>query len=245
LPARILIVDDDRTLLRFVGDFLEAEGYEVITADRGPKALRAFFDSRPDLVFLDVMMPGMDGWEVCARLRELADTPIVMLTAKTDEPDKLRGFRLGVDDYITKPFSLAELGARSRAILARTGSTRESGASVHRIGELEVDLARREARHRGEVLDLTPTEFRLLSLLAERAGEAISREALIEHVWGDNRKTSGSALRRYIWFLRQKIEADPRSPTKLVNVRGFGYRLETDGPAAAAEQGKRIPIDTR
>lgn len=237
MSSRILIVDDDRTLLRFVGDYLEEEGYEVITADRGPKALRAFFDSRPDLVFLDVMMPGMDGWEVCARMRELADTPIVMLTAKTGEPDKLRGFRLGVDDYITKPFSLAELGARSRAILARTGADRDVDASVHRIGELVVDLTRHEARLEGEVLDLTPTEFRLLSLLAERAGQAISQEDLIEHVWGDNRKTSSSALRRYIWFLRQKIESDPDLPSRLVNVRGYGYRLEPNAGEDADSSG--------
>lgn len=221
-----MLVDDDKTLLRFVGEHLEEEGYEVVTADRGPKALRAFFDARPDLVLLDVMMPGMDGWEVCARLRELADTPIIMLTAKTEEPDKLRGFRLGVDDYITKPFSLAELGARARAILARTQSAREKEVSVHQVGNLEVDMGRREARLDGEVLDLTPTEFRLLSVFAERPGEAISQEELIRAVWGDNRKTSDSALRRYIWFLRQKIEPDAEEPARLLNVRGFGYRLE-------------------
>lgn len=221
-----MIVDDDKTLLRFVGEYLEEEGYEVITASRGPKALRAFFESRPDLVLLDIMMPGMDGWEVCARLRELSNTPIVMLTAKTDEPDKLRGFRLGVDDYITKPFSLAELGARTRAILARTSDARESEVAVHRVGELEVDMGRREARLRGDSVDLTPTEFRLLSVLVQRAGEAIAQDELIREVWGENRKTSGSALRRYIWFLRQKIESDPKEPERLLNVRGFGYRLE-------------------
>jgi DNA-binding response OmpR family regulator len=227
LSARILIVDDDKTLLRFVGEFLEEQGYEVVAADRGPKALRAFFESRPDLVFLDVMMPGMDGWEVCARLRELADTPIIMLTAKTDEADKLRGFRLGVDDYVTKPFSLAELGARARAILARTSNARQQEKAIHTLGNLQVDMGRREATIDKEVLDLTPTEFRLLSVLAQRAGEAVSQEDLIKEVWGDNRKTSGSALRRYIWFLRQKIEADPQAPTRLHNVRGFGYRLES------------------
>lgn len=221
-----MLVDDDRTLLRFVGEYLEEEGYEVITASRGPQALRSFFESRPDLVLLDIMMPGMDGWEVCARLRELSDTPIVMLTAKTDEPDKLRGFRLGVDDYVTKPFSLAELGARTRAILARTSSARESEISVHQVGELEVDMARREARLQGESIDLTPTEFRLLSVLVQRAGEAVAQDELIREVWGENRKTSGSALRRYIWFLRQKIETDPKTPKRLLNVRGFGYRLE-------------------
>jgi DNA-binding response OmpR family regulator len=235
LPARILIVDDDKTLLRFVGEYLEEQGHEVVTADRGPDALRAFFESRPDLVFLDVMMPGMDGWEVCARIRELSDTPIVMLTAKTEEPDKLRGFRLGVDDYITKPFSLAELGARSRAILARTTATRETEASLYKVGSLEIDLGRREARLHGKVLDLTPTEFRLLSLMAQKPGEAVAQEQLISQVWGENRKTSSSALRRYIWFLRQKIEEDPSKPVRLVTVRGFGYLLESDGSYGAGD----------
>ncbi len=226
MESKILIVDDDKTLLRFVGEFLQEEGHRVLTASSGQEALRVFFEARPDLVFLDVMMPGMDGWEVCARLRELSDTPIVMLTAKTDESDKLRGFRLGVDDYITKPFSLAELGARARAILARTGDEREAERKLYVLGDLEVDLGRHEARLDGEALDLTPTEFRLLRSLASRAGEAVAQDELISDVWGDNRRTSASALRRYIWFLRQKIEADPQDPDRLLTVRGFGYRLD-------------------
>lgn len=227
MPAKILIVDDDRTLLRFVGNYLEKEGYEVLAVDSGPKALRAFFDSRPNLVFLDVMMPGMDGWEVCARLREMADTPIIMLTAKTAETEKLRGFRLGVDDYITKPFSLAELGARARAILSRTVPLGETEAPLYRVGDLEVDMRRREARLNGVTLDLTPTEFRLLVALASRSGEAVSQDELISDVWGDNRETTPSALRRYIWFLRQKLESDPETPRRLQNIRGYGYRLES------------------
>jgi DNA-binding response OmpR family regulator len=227
LPAKILIVDDDRTLLRFVGNYLEKEGYEVLAVDSGPKALRVFFDSRPSLVFLDVMMPGMDGWEVCARLREMADTPIIMLTAKTAENDKLRGFRLGVDDYITKPFSLAELGARARAILSRTVPLGAAEPPVYKVGDLEVDMRRREARLSGLTLNLTPTEFRLLVALASRSGEAVSQEELIRDVWGDNRSTTPSALRRYIWFLRQKLETNPDRPKRLQNIRGYGYRLES------------------
>ncbi len=226
MSSKILIVDDDKTLLRFVGEYLQEEGYDVATAARGQEALRVFFEMRPHLVFLDVMMPGMDGWEVCARIRELSDAPIVMLTAKSEEGDKLRGFRLGVDDYITKPFSLAELGARARAILARTGDERTDEEKVHVLGDLEVDLARHEARLGGSILDLTPTEFRLLKSLASRSGEAVPHEDLITDVWGENRKTSNSALRRYIWFLRQKIEADPENPGRLLTVRGYGYRLE-------------------
>lgn len=224
--AKILAVDDDKTLLRFVGDYLQGEGHHVVSADRGTKALKEFFRERPDLVVLDVMMPGMDGWEVCARVRELANTPVIMLTAKTSEADKLRGFKLGVDDYITKPFSLAELAARIKAVLARSGSQEQGEKQVHRLGPLEVDTRRREASLHGRLLTLTPTEFRLLALLASRPGEAVSQQELVGEVWGHERQQGGSALRRYIWFLRQKIETDPEHPARLVTVRGYGYRLE-------------------
>jgi two-component system KDP operon response regulator KdpE len=226
MTTRVLIVDDDATLLRFLGEYLAREGFQVVSADRGAKALKLFYQERPDIVVLDLMMPGMDGWEVCARLRELSDTPIILLTAKASEADKLRGFRLGVDDYVTKPFSLAELAARVKAVLGRAGPQGGAGAAVLQIGPLSVDLRKREASLEDTPLALTPTEFRLLAILARRVGEAISQEDLIGEVWGDYRQRGGSALRRYIWFLRQKIEPDPEQPTRLVTVRGYGYRLE-------------------
>ena len=222
----LLLVDDDATLLRFLTEYLEREGYGVRSADRGQAALRLFYESRPDIVVLDVMMPGMDGWEVCARLRELADTPVILLTAKTSEADKLRGFRLGVDDYITKPFSLAELGARLRAVLARTAGQRSERASALQVGALRVDLGRREATLDERALDLTPTEFRLLACLAAHPGQAVAQADLVKEAWGGLRQETGSALRRYIWFLRQKVEIDPDNPQRLLTVRGFGYRLE-------------------
>ena len=222
----LLLVDDDTTLLRFLTEYLEREGYAVRTADRGQAALRQFYEARPDIVVLDVMMPGMDGWEVCARLRELAETPVILLTAKTSEADKLRGFRLGVDDYITKPFSLAELGARIRAVLTRTAGQRSQQASVLQVGALRVDLGRREASLGGQTLELTPTEFRLLACLAARPGQAVAQADLVREAWGGLRQETGSALRRYVWFLRQKIEADPDQPKRLLTVRGYGYRLE-------------------
>ena len=222
----LLLVDDDTTLLRFLTEYLEREGYGVRSADRGQAALRQFYESRPDIVVLDVMMPGMDGWEVCARLRELADTPVILLTAKTSEADKLRGFRLGVDDYITKPFSLAELGARLRAVLTRTASQRTERASALQVGSLRVDLGRREATLDGRALDLTPTEFRLLACLAAHPGQAVAQADLVKEAWGGLRQETGSALRRYIWFLRQKVEIDPDNPQRLLTVRGYGYRLE-------------------
>lgn len=228
MSARVLLVDDDPTLLRFLREYLEREGYSVQTAERGQEALRAFYDHRPDLVILDVMMPGMDGWEVSARLRELAETPVILLTAKTSEADKLRGFRLGVDDYITKPFSLAELGARVRAVLGRTQTAGGDEASiVRRAGALAVDMRKREVRLDDHPIEVTPTEFRLLACLSARVGEAVGQEALIDQVWGEERQGGASALRRYIWFLRQKIESDPNHPRRLVTVRGFGYRLES------------------
>lgn len=226
--TRILLVDDDSTLLQFLEEYLHNEGYEVVAADRGQKALRLFYQEQPDLVVLDVMMPGMDGWEVCARIRELADVPILMLTAKSDEADKLRGFRLGVDDYVTKPFSLAELGARVGAVLARSRPQREEQAKVFHTGPLRVDLRKREVLLHDEPLTLTPTEFRLLAALVQRLGEAVSRETLIEEAWGEARQGGGSTLRRYVWLLRQKIEQDPSNPRLLVTVRGFGYRMEGD-----------------
>jgi two-component system KDP operon response regulator KdpE len=223
----LLVVDDDRTLLRFIKEYLEREGFEVMVASGGEKALRLFYQKRPELVVVDIMMPGMDGWELCARLRELSDTPVVMLTAKTSENDKLRGFRLGVDDYITKPFSMAELVARIRAILARSASPGGDPDLVrYQIGELAVDARKRQVLLKNDVLDLTPTEYRLIEVLARRPGEAISQDEIISTVWGDEHEGGGSALRRYIWLLRQKVETDPKNPERIVTLRGFGYRLE-------------------
>lgn len=225
MTAKLLIVDDDSTLLRFLSDYLTQEGFEIVTAERGQAALRVFFEERPDLAVLDVMMPGMDGWELTARLRELANIPVILLTAKTSEADKLRGFRLGVDDYVTKPFSLAELTARVRAVLARAGSESQK-EDLLACGSLSLDPRTREVRMAGELVDLTPTEFRLLHLLIEHAGEAISQEDLIRQVWGEHQLQSRSGLRRYIWLLRKKIEVNPQDPQTLLTVRGFGYRLK-------------------
>jgi two-component system KDP operon response regulator KdpE len=221
---KLLIVDDDGTLLHFLSDYLAGEGFEVVTAERGAAALRVFYEERPDLAVLDVMMPGMDGWELTARLREMANIPVILLTAKTSEADKLRGFRLGVDDYVTKPFSLAELTARVRAVLTRTGG--EEREEILTSGLLSLDPRKREVRLAGEIVELTPTEFRLLHLLIEHAGEAIAQDEIIRQVWGDHQLGSSSGLRRYIWLLRKKIEADPQNPAILLTVRGFGYRLE-------------------
>jgi two-component system, OmpR family, KDP operon response regulator KdpE len=220
----ILAIDDDPTLLRFLEKFLQEDGYDVRTADSGASGLKSLYSFQPDLVILDLMMPGMDGWEVCARIRELADIPIILLTAKTGEDEKLRGFRLGIDDYVTKPFSMAELSARIHAVLNRSGVQQEPRVLV--AGPVRVNLKERQVYLRDVPVHLTPTEYRIAVILAQQAGETITSKLLHQEIWGDCSAGSRTALRRYIWLLRQKIEADPSNPVLLVNVRGFGYRFE-------------------
>lgn len=227
MTVKLMAVDDDPTLLRFVSQYLERDGFQVFTARDGPDALKLFYEQRPDLLILDIMMPGMDGWELSARIRELSDTPIILLTAKSTEADKLRGFRLGVDDFVVKPFSLAELAARIRAILKRKRGEAEEETQIQ-VGELALDLRRHEVHLAGKQLALTPTEFRLLEVLSRRRGDAVSQQILIEAVWGPNYDPRGGALRRFIWLLRQKLESDPKNPTRIVTVRGYGYRLEPE-----------------
>jgi two-component system KDP operon response regulator KdpE len=223
---KLLIIDDDPTLRRFLGEFLQNELFEVVTASNGAEGLKAAYNQKPDLVVLDVMMPGMDGWEVAARLRELSDVPIILLTAKSSEADKLRGFKLGVDDYLTKPFSFAELTARIQAVLTRVGrSAGKDSQHQVQVGDLIVDLDKREVRRGEEIILLTPTEYRLLEYLSRFPMRAVSEAELVEGVWGEYRSEDTAALRRYIWLLRQKIEPDPTQPNLILTVRGFGYRL--------------------
>lgn len=229
MSYKILLVDDDPTLLRFLNDYLSGEGYQIVTANNGPEGLRSAYRDHPDLAILDVMMPVMDGWEICARLREMSDLPIILLTAKSSEEDKLRGFQLGVDDYITKPFSFAELTARIQAVLTRTRKpSPKSGPNLLFFGDYAMDLDRREVRHDKEVIMLTPTEFRLMEFLVRNKGRAVSEQELNEQIWGSYHSPDSSAVRRYIWLLRQKFEINPSTPRLIRTVRGFGYRLGTD-----------------
>jgi DNA-binding response OmpR family regulator len=225
MKSRILIIDDDLTLLHLLGQYLRESDFDVVEAANGPVGLRMAYAEKPDLVLLDVMLPGMDGWEVGTRLRELTDIPIIMLTAKTTEADKLRGFRLGVDDYVTKPYSFAELVARIHAVIGRVGNNRkETGYIAH--GEIILDMKRIQASLGGRTLDLTPTEFRLLEALVQRKGKVASENELIQEVWGTTR-SDPALLRRYILMLRKKLESDPSNPVWVRTVRGFGYRLGT------------------
>ncbi|KPL83413.1 hypothetical protein SE15_06970 [Thermanaerothrix daxensis] len=225
MKPKLLVVDDDPTLLRFLRDYLQDEGYTVFTATGGAEALRVAYREHPHLVLLDVMMPGMDGWQVTTRLRELSDVPIILLTAKNTEADKLRGFRLGVDDYITKPFSFAELKARIQAVLNRARRTQTPETQRLRLGELEIDFDRHEVRRQQQIIPLTPTEFRLLEVLVRAQGRVVAEEELLREIWGTNRTEDTALIRRYIWLLRKKIEPKPATPRYILTVRGYGYRL--------------------
>jgi two-component system KDP operon response regulator KdpE len=225
MNEKILLVDDDPTLIQFVSEFLTNDGLQVLKASNGQEALRLAYMEHPELVVLDVMMPGMDGWEVTARLREMADIPIILITGKTSEADKLRGFQLGVDDYVTKPFSFAELSARIRAVLTRLHRKFRDDNAIQ-FGNCVLDIPRRELKMAGEIIALTPTEYRLLEVLAQNRGHAVSETELVTAIWGANRQEDSSVVRRYIWLLRRKIEEDPSAPLWVVTVRGFGYRLE-------------------
>jgi len=225
---KILLIDDDPTLVHLLSEFLRNDSFEVHSAQNGADGLRLAYDQRPDLILLDVMLPGMDGWEVCARLREMSDVPIIMLTAKTTEADKLRGFRLGVDDYVTKPFSFAELVARVQAVLSRSkASGSNTGYLIH--GGVTLDTEKYQAYFKDEPLDLTPTEYRLLEALVRRKGKVASEAELVQEVWGKYRSEDTALVRRYILMLRKKLEADSSNPKHILTVRGFGYRLGT-GP---------------
>jgi len=225
MSDRILLIDDDRTLLELLSAHLQSVGYQTLTAHDGPAGLRLAMEARPDLVILDVMMPGMDGWEVCTRLRANSIVPIIMLTAKGEEFDKLRGFRLGVDDYVTKPFSFAELVARVGAVLTRLRQSSQTGQMIT-SGDLTIELLQRRVTIAGKRIELTPTEYRLLEILARYANRTVPVETLLEEVWGQEYAGEVEHVKHYIWALRKKIESDPGDPHHILTDRGYGYRFE-------------------
>jgi DNA-binding response OmpR family regulator len=224
---RILLVDDDKTLLNFLGEYLSGDGFEVLTAANGTDALRLAYNNHPELVVLDVMMPGMDGWEVCARLHEMTGVPVILVTGKTTEADKLRGFKLGADDYLTKPFSFAELSARIQAVLARSQTNIGNTDTFINLGDLVINLEKRNVKRGDQELQLTPTEYRLLEYLARNNGRAVPEAELAQAVWGSYLEEDASTVRRFIWLLRKKVENDPSDPILVKTVRGFGYRMGT------------------
>jgi len=225
LKSKILLVDHDIPLLDMLAEHLERV-YRVVTAKSGQEALRKAFSEHPHLVLLEVDLPGMSGWEVIARLREISSIPIMVLTHKDGEAEKLRGFSLGVDDYITKPFSYAELLARINAVLNRTRRGTGTLENIIIVDDLVIDLNRREVRLDSKLVNLTPTEFRLLEILAKKHGKVVSEEELTKQMWGEYRGENSTVLRRYIWSLRSKLEEDPAIPKWIVTIRGYGYMLE-------------------
>ncbi len=224
-PAKtVLLVDDEPTLVATLKYNLEREGYRVVTAADGEKAIAAARAERPELIILDLMLPIMDGLEVCRILRRETNQPILMLTARGEEVDKVVGLELGADDYVTKPFGMRELLARVRALLRRTGTTETDEGIVS--GDLTFDMKRREVLRDGKVLDLKPKEIDLLLYFARNRGRAFSREQLLREVWGYDFYGDSRTVDVHVSWLRQKIEEVPHKPARLVTVRGVGYRFE-------------------
>ncbi len=224
--GELLIVDDDAKLVEALKLYLRNAGYGVITAADGLEGLQKMYAYQPDLIILDIMMPRMDGWEACRRIREVSDVPIIILTARGQEDERVRGLKLGADDYVAKPFSLKELEARVEAVLRRTRLPPPTkGAVLYSDGELVIDSERGEVSRGGEPVKLTATERRLLFYLAENAGRVLTHEQLLERVWGPEYIDETDYVKLYVWRLRQKIEEDPRHPRYILTERGIGYRF--------------------
>ena len=227
--ARILLVDDEQSIQTLLSYPLRKEGYDVVQATDGRQALDRFDEQLFDLVVLDLMLPKVDGLEVCRQLRSRSAVPIIMLTAKSEEIDKVVGLELGADDYITKPFSLREFSSRIKAALRRAEMTKEAELSVDEPGievrELRIDFAKRSVRVRGREIELTFVEFEVLSALARAPGRVFTRDTLLARVWGDSAYRDPRTVDVHIRHLREKIERDAKDPEYLFTVRGVGYRF--------------------
>jgi two-component system alkaline phosphatase synthesis response regulator PhoP len=227
MSALILVVEDEMDLSRVLRDYLERAGYQVDTAYEGPSAVSRFQHSRPDLVLLDLNLPGMDGLEVARAMRRERDVPIIMVTARVEETDRLVGLELGADDYITKPFSPREVVARVRAVLRRARGEPQQ-PEILRAADVEIDLLRHRALVAGEPVELTPTEFNLLAALARYPGRVFRRLELLETTQGDAYEGYERTIDAHIKNLRAKIEADPKKPRYVQTVYGIGYRFGDD-----------------
>lgn len=237
MPEKILVVDDEISLQETLAYNLKKEGYQVDVASDGPSALDQARQFKPDLIILDIMLPGLDGFEVCRILRKEMSTPVLMLTARDDEIDRVVGLEVGADDYLAKPFSMRELVARVKALLRRVRMVREEvgstaaaeGASLPKVltfDTLVIDMTRREVKRDGKVLALKPKEYELLTFLAQHQGQMLTREFILERVWGWDFVGDSRTVDVHVRWLREKIEVDPSEPVRIVTVRGAGYRFE-------------------
>ena len=229
----VLAVDDEAGILRLIKLELSAQGFRVIAAGEGEEALRLIEEQRPDIVLLDILMPGMTGLEVLRAIRERWTVPVILVTARDREADKVRGLEMGADDYIVKPFGAEEMGARIRAVLRRTVGVEVD--QVVKSGDVEIDLSRRLVSRNGEQVSLTRTEWQLLQHLAANAGRVLLNTELLTKVWGPEYRDDLQYLRVWVSRLRQKLEVDPSSPRVIKTLPGIGYMLEADVPEPAAE----------
>ena len=235
MAERILVVEDELVLRETLAYNLNKQGYTVLSASDGDQAVEIAREENPDLILLDIMLPGLDGFEVCRILRQEMNVPIVMLTARGDEVDKVVGLEVGADDYLTKPFSMRELLARIKAQLRRvrlfreayaTEEAAESEANVVRSGDLTIDVARRETERGGVLLGLKPKEYELLTYFVQHSGRVLSRDQLLQDVWGWDYSGGSRTVDVHVRWLREKIEPDPANPTRIITIRGAGYRFE-------------------
>jgi len=230
--ATILVVDDDRALCNLLSMRLGNAGYKVIVGMDGLEGLKQFFEAKPEMVILDIMMPKLDGWEVCRRIREVSNAPILMLTAKGQERDELQGLSLGADDYLSKPFSYQKLLARVEAALRRSQPTNmASKDTLYRDGAITIDYWRRTVHVRGKQVELRPLEFRLLVCFTRNPERVLTHQELLEQVWGPNYDSTG-VVKLYVSYLRRKIELDPENPQLVLSMWGVGYRYQPPGKAA-------------
>jgi DNA-binding response OmpR family regulator len=219
---KLLIVDDEPTLVETVENRMRREGFSTFTAGTAEDALRLFKKVRPDLILLDIMLPNRSGYDLCRAIRKHAQTPIIFLTARGDETDRVRGLEMGGDDYVVKPFNLAELAARVKAVLRRVSA--DVALEPVERGELRMDPLRHEAKLGGKILDLSPKEFALLYFLARNAGHVYSRETLLDRVWGTDAFVTARTVDVHIRWLRKRVEPDPNRPARILTVRGVGYK---------------------
>lgn len=232
-----LVVDDDPKTVELITLYMQREGFAVVCAYDGRRALELARQHRPDLIVLDLMLPYVDGLDITRIIRSESQVPVIMLTARTTEPDMLLGLDLGADDYVTKPFSPRELMARVRAVMRRVRPTPETAPAVLRYGDLVINLASREVSHAGEVLRLTPKEYGLLELMARAPGHAFARADLLRHVFGADYEGLDRTIDVHMMNLRRKIEPDPANPRYLLTVYGYGYKFGADESSRTAREG--------